>query len=336
MTGPLERGRRRSRAGRIGALLALLAAAAGVALVTVVVADRGPGSPRATGSSPTATGAAGAVTPAVPPAANPARRASAVSLAGPDAFSVRLERPPRAGLVFDLRSGGVLWRRSPLERLPIASLAKIMTAIVVVEETSRRERVRISRAALGYSGSGMGVLPRGGRRVPIEGLLAGLLLVSGNDAAIALAEHVGGSERRFVGLMNARARRLGLRCTRFASPSGLEDGDRSCAADLAALARVAMRKRRIARLVRRAQLDVPFPIKGGRLYLNSTNPLLRSRYRGAIGLKTGSTRRAGHSFVGVARRRGRTLGVVLLRSPDSGGQARKLLDRGFRTSAAGY
>lgn len=264
----------------------------------------------------------------------PAHAPGAVSFKRGDAVGVRFRRPPRAGLLFDLRTGRVLWRRRPHKRLPIASLAKIMTAIVVVERTRPRERARITRAALAYSGSGVGVLPRPGRKVPVDGLLAGLLLVSGNDAAIALAGHVAGSERRFVRIMNAKARALGLRCTRFVSASGLESANRSCAADLAALTRIAMAKRRIARLARRRQAAVSFPIRGGRLYLNSTNPLLRTRYRGAIGLKTGSTRKAGHSFVGVARRRGRTLGVVLLRSSDSGGQARKLLDRGFRTRSA--
>ena len=329
MSSPLYGGgrRRRGGAGRVAALLALVSTVAGVAIVAWLALDR---ERRRSGTNPLPA----TLSPAVPRGRMPARPPGAVSLAGRDAFGLRFGRPPSAGLLFDVGTGQALWRRRPLKRLPIASLTKIMTAIVVVERTGPRERARVTRAALAYSGSGVGVLPRGGRKVPVEGLLAGLLLVSGNDAAIALADHVAGSERRFVRLMNAKARALGLGCTRFVSASGLESGNRSCAADLAALTRIAMAKRRIARLVRRRQAAVPFPIKGGRLYLNSTNPLLRTRYRGAIGLKTGSTRKAGHSFVGVARRRGRTLGVVLLRSSDSGGQARKLLDRGFRTRSA--
>ena len=256
-----------------------------------------------------------------------------VSLAGPDALRIKLKRPPRAGLLFDLDSGKVLWSRHARSPLPIASLTKIMTAIVVVERTRPRERAKVTRAALGYRGSGVGVLPRGGRSVPVEGLLAGLLLVSGNDAAIALADHVSGSERRFVAAMNRKARALGLRCTQFVSPSGLEGANRSCAADVAALARAAMAKPRIARLARRRQAAVPFPIRGGRLWLNNTNPLLRTRYRGTLRLKTGSSDEAGHSFVGVVRRRRRTLGVVLLDSPDPGRQARRLLDRAFRRPA---
>jgi D-alanyl-D-alanine carboxypeptidase (penicillin-binding protein 5/6) len=90
---------------------------------------------------------------------------------------------------------------------------------------------------------------------------------------------------------------------------------------------------RIARVVRREHVNIRFPIKGKHLDLNNTNPLLRTGYRGAIGLKTGYTALAGRCFIGVARRGGRTLGVVLLNSADTGGQAAKLLDAGFRAKA---
>ncbi len=266
------------------------------------------------------------------PAASPAPPGSpaAVALQGVDAFDLTFHKPPRAGLVFDVRTGDVLWRRNPVQRLPIASLTKIMTAILVAERTSPREHARITHAALRYRGSGVGVLPRR-KRVPIEGLLHGMLMVSGNDAAIALADHVGGTERRFVRLMNRRARQLGLTCTRYVSSYGLQAGNRSCAADLAALARLAMGERRIARIVRKRQAAVRFPIKGRKLYLGTTNPLLRTGYPGTIGLKTGYTRRAGRCFVGIVRHGHRTLGVVLLHSPNPNGQARKLLAAGFRT-----
>ena len=205
----------------------------------------------------------------------------------------------------------------------------MMTAQLVAERTGPRERVKITRAALAYSGSGVGRLPRG-RRVPIEALLHGLMLPSGNDAAIALAVHVSGDERDFVTAMNRRARELGLGCTRFVSSHGLESGNRSCAADLAALARLNMDQFRIRRVVRKREAALRFPIRGGRLFLTSTNPLLRGNYPGAIGLKTGYTVRAGRCLVGVAERGGRRLGVVLLDSPDPGRQARKLLNLGFR------
>jgi len=257
-----------------------------------------------------------------------------LSLTGPNAFRVRLKSgKPRGALVVDLKSGRALYKRHPLQRYSIASLTKIMTALIVVDETKRGDKARVTRAALRYSGSGVGVLPRG-KKVPVDGLLAGLLLPSGNDAAIALAVHVSGSERKFVRLMNRRARRLGLRCTHFVSAHGLEPRNRSCAADLAVMARLAMDEPRIAKFTKAKQVDVPFPIKGGRLYVNSTNPLLRMGYKGTIGLKTGSTDKAGHCFVGVVRRGDRELGVVLLHSPDTGSHAKQLLDAAFKAGRA--
>jgi serine-type D-Ala-D-Ala carboxypeptidase (penicillin-binding protein 5/6) len=225
-------------------------------------------------------------------------------------------------------TGKVLWRLRPLKTLPIASLTKIMTALVVTEETRPREPVRITKAALNYSGSGIGVLPRG-KRVRLETLLNGMLIVSGNDAAIALAVHVAGSERRFVRLMNEHALRWGLRCTHFSDSHGLGVGDRSCPRDLAVMARLAMARPRIARIVRRQQASFRFPIKGKKVYFAGHNPLIRGGYRGALGLKTGYTDAAGRCFVGVARRNGRTLAVVLLNSPNPDTQAPKLLDRAF-------
>ena len=259
----------------------------------------------------------------VPPAA------PAVRLQGVDAFRLHFRQQPRAALLFDVETGDVLWRRQALRRLPMASLTKIMTAILVVERTRPREQVRIGPSALKYEGSGVGILPRG-RKVPVETLMHGLLLASANDAAIALAGHVAGSERRFVRSMNRRARRLGLRCTRFASSHGLQRGNRSCAADLAVLTRIAVREKRIRRIVRKRQSNLRFPVKGGRLSLYTTNPLLRSGFRGTIGLKTGYTNPAGRCLVAVARRRGRTLAAVLLNSPDPARQAAKMLDVGFR------
>ena len=111
--------------------------------------------------------------------------------------------------MFDVDSGEVLWRRRPVLALPMASLTKIMTALLAVERGRPDDPVRITPAALRYTGSGIGLLPRG-RRVRFETLLNGLLIVSGNDAAIALAVHLAGSERRFVALMNERAAQWGL------------------------------------------------------------------------------------------------------------------------------
>jgi D-alanyl-D-alanine carboxypeptidase (penicillin-binding protein 5/6) len=131
--------------------------------------------------------------------------------------------------------------------------------------------------------------------------------------------------------MNERAAAMGLTCTRFSTPSGfLDAGNHSCAGDLAALARAVLRSPRLARIVRRRSAALRFPIAGGRLFLYNTNPLLRERYPGTTGVKTGYTVAAGRCVVATAKRGGRHLGVVLLHSPDPGLQARRLLDRGFR------
>jgi serine-type D-Ala-D-Ala carboxypeptidase (penicillin-binding protein 5/6) len=263
-------------------------------------------------------------------AADPGRAPLRLKLLGTaDPVRPRFHRQPRSGLLFDLDTGAVLWRRLPDRVLPIASLTKMMTALIVVQRSRPADKVRITKEALAYKGSGVGVLPRG-KRVKLETLLNGLLLPSGNDAAIALAQRVSGTVARFVVRMNEQARALGLSCTRFSSPSGFEDaGNHSCATDLAAMARAVLDQPRLARIVRRRRAVMPFPIKGGRIFLFNNNPLLRMGYPGTIGVKTGFTNAAGRCLVAAAERDGRRLGVVLLHSPDPGRQARVLLDRGF-------
>jgi D-alanyl-D-alanine carboxypeptidase (penicillin-binding protein 5/6) len=322
--------RRRSHAGRLIAIVAIIAAPLAVAAAAYVSFARDEGHGAA--AVPLAVGAPPApAAPEAPPESAPlieGEPTPAVPLSGVDAFHVRLRRPPRAGLVFDVTTGEVLWRERPTLVLPMASLTKIMTALLTVERSHPNDPVRITKAALNYSGSGVGLLPRG-KRVRLETLLNGLLIVSGNDAAIALAVHLAGTERRFVDMMNRRAHDWALDCTHFASSHGLEDGNRSCARDLAVLTRLAMAEPRIRRIVRRRQAVFRFPIKGHKLYLYGHNPLMRLGYVGTIGLKTGYTSAAGRCFVGVVRRGGRTLGVVLLNSRDPAKHAPKLLNAAF-------
>jgi D-alanyl-D-alanine carboxypeptidase (penicillin-binding protein 5/6) len=255
----------------------------------------------------------------------------AVRLEDPvDAVAIRFKRPPRSALLFDLDTGRVLWRRDPTRVLPMASLTKMMTALLVAERVPVGAKARVTREALRYRGSGVGMLPRG-KRVGVEALLHGLMLPSGNDAAIALAQRAAGTVPAFVAAMNGRAEEMGLLCTRFSSPHGYEDRDNhTCAADLAALARAVLRRPRLARIVRKREAVLPFPIKGGRLYLYNNNPLVRMAYPGVTGLKTGYTDAAGRCLVATARRGPLELGVVLLNSADPATQARQLLDRGFR------
>jgi D-alanyl-D-alanine carboxypeptidase len=246
-----------------------------------------------------------------------------------DPVKLRFGKMPRAGLLVNLDTGEVLWRHRADRALPIASLTKMMTALVAVDELKASDQARITKAVLAYSGSGVGVLPRN-KRVKVETLLHGLLLPSGNDAARALAFRATGSLERYVRLMNHKAGALGLKCTRFGSIEGLSDKNRSCPADLAVLARKVVDTPRLARIVRKRNAVLPFPIKGGRIHLYNNNPLLRTGYPGVIGIKTGYTDPAGRCLVAAARRNGVRLAAIVLHSPDPGGQARKLLDRGFR------
>jgi serine-type D-Ala-D-Ala carboxypeptidase (penicillin-binding protein 5/6) len=259
----------------------------------------------------------------------------------------RFKHAPRAAMLFDVRTGRVLWARRPYARRPMASLAKMMTAIIVDDRARYSERVRITPEAKAEPGSAVGLLAPG-RRVRLRLLMYGLMLPSGNDAAVALAQHVGGTVKGFVDDMNVEARALGLRCSHFSSPDGYEDrGNTSCARDLAVLAHEVLRRPRLAKITHTHYISFPSLIphtdkvrgrkltvwKPGRLYLAGHNPLLRSGYPGTTGIKTGYTDAAGRCFVGTARRGRRHLGVVLLHSPDPCGQARRILDRGFRALA---
>jgi D-alanyl-D-alanine carboxypeptidase (penicillin-binding protein 5/6) len=213
--------------------------------------------------------------------------------------------------------------------LPIASLTKMMTALIVVAHSPATDRVLITPAAVHFTGSEVGLLPVH-KRVPEVALLYGLLLPSGNDAAVALAQHVGGTRSRFIAMMNARARQLGLGCTHFNTVSAIVDYENhSCAADLALIAHEVVEQPLLGRIVASRSATVPFPIKGGKLYLYSNNPLLITGYAGTDGVKTGYTTAAGQCLIATARRGKNWLGVVLLNSGNTMGQAETLLNAGF-------
>lgn len=277
----------------------------------------------------TAVGGSAASVKPVGHGPNPERAAAA---RGIDAFSVDFAQPPKAGLVFDVDTGEVLWRLHPLTPLPIASVTKVMTALVVAGRTHPDDKAKITNTALTFIGNGLGLFKHG-THVRIKALLEALLIPSDADAAIALAVHVSGSVQGFARLMNQRAAELGLRCTHFVSPHGYESANRSCAADLAALARLAMRNKLIAGIVRKSSAAPVAPVKGkgGRFYVYTTNPLLRDGYPGTIGLKTGFTQHAGRCLIAIVRRGRKTYGVVLLHSPNPGLQAEQLIDEAVKS-----
>jgi serine-type D-Ala-D-Ala carboxypeptidase (penicillin-binding protein 5/6) len=324
--------RKRHRASRILAALIVLICAGAAAAIALQREDPKPATaqrqptPEApltdTGTAPLAGGGT-------------APSPLAVRLEDPrDPLALKFKRMPRAGLLFDLDTGRVLWRHEATKVLPIASLTKMMTALVVVDRVPEGAKVRVTKEALAYQGSGVGLLPRG-KWIGVNTMLYGLLLPSGNDAAIALAQRAARTVPHFVQLMNDKAKALGLVCTRFSSPSGFTDkGNHSCASDLAAIGRAVLREPRLARIVGRREAKLPFPIKGGKLWLYNNNPLLRQGYPGTTGLKTGYTDAAGRCLVATARRGPIKLGVVLLHSPDPGKQATQLLNRGFKLERA--
>ena len=228
-------------------------------------------------------------------------------------------------------TGQVLWRRDPTRVLPIASLTKMMTALVVARRVPPGAKVKITREALSYKGSGVGMFRRG-RRIGVNTMLYGLLLPSGNDAAIALAQKAGGGTvKRFVWLMNRARGRWASRARASPRPTGSSTAATTRARPTWRRWRARCCASRGWRgSCKRRQAVLPFPIKGGKIYLYNHNPLLQQGYRGVTGIKTGYTEAAGRCLVATARRGRVRLGVVLLHSPDPGGQARKLLDRGFR------
>jgi D-alanyl-D-alanine carboxypeptidase (penicillin-binding protein 5/6) len=208
----------------------------------------------------------------------------------------------------------------------VASLTKIMTALLVLERTRITDVVTVGPAAASQSGSVLGLDED--ERITVRHLLYGLLLQSSNDAAVALAEHVSGSVGRFVDLMNERAQELGLRRTRFRSPNGLDDRGRSTALDLAALTRRALANPTFSEIVRTRFHTIPAP-SGPSRRIQNRNALLWL-YPDAIGVKTGFTTPAGHCLVAAAERRGlRLLAVVLGEPTDTFSDGAALLDHGF-------
>jgi D-alanyl-D-alanine carboxypeptidase (penicillin-binding protein 5/6) len=331
------RRRRRRRHRRIGGALGVVVLGAIVLLVFMAPRASGPpsmpGPPRSGesghGRAANSGGSAGGGSADRP--LSPQFAYGVTPAPAPERISAHLKLKLSAGLLFDVRSGRVLWSREAGRELPIASLTKMMTALVVVARSRPGARVLVTRQAVDFSGSGVGLLPLG-KRVTVRDLLYGLLLPSGNDAAIALAQHVAGTQVRFVAMMNERAQAMGLRCTHFTTVSGIVDqGNRSCPSDLAVLAHAVLDQPELGRIVGTSSAVLRFPIKGGKLYLYNNNPLLRLGFPGTDGVKTGYTVAAGECLVATARRGRRWLGVVLLHSQDPPSQAMELLSSGFAT-----
>lgn len=233
-----------------------------------------------------------------------------------------------AAVLLDARTGSILFAVSPYERRPPASTTKILTAIVALEKGRLSDIVTVSPSASWTEGSS--IYLREGEKLTLEELLWGALLESGNDACVAIAEHLAGSEEAFSRLQNTKARAIGAWDTHFVNPHGLPDPNHwTTAYDLACIARYALRNRKFQEIVRAREKALEGP--GGPRAFVSTNRLLWS-YSGADGVKTGTTAEAGQCLVASATRGGRQLVAVVLHSDDRWSDATALLDFGYTES----
>ena len=224
-------------------------------------------------------------------------------------------------IVVDADSGRVIYEKNADVQSLIASTTKIMTALIVCEQCNVLDRVQIPKEAVGIEGSSMYL--KEGEVLTVQELLYGLMLRSGNDAAVALAIYCGGTVEGFAQLMNDKAHRLGLDNTHFENPHGLDSpGHYSTAADLAALAAYAMENPIFQKTVSTKEVTA-----GGRR-LRNHNKLLWL-VEGADGVKTGFTKAAGRILVSSAERQGRRLVVVTINAPDDWNDHSRLLEDGF-------
>jgi len=220
-----------------------------------------------------------------------------------------------SAVLADLETGQILFARDANEERPIASLTKLMTAVLVLHRADPRDMVTVStRASTDVGGIGVSELGlRDGERISVEQLLYALLLQSANDAAVALAEHVSGSVAAFVRAMNVEARRLGMRHTLFFSPNGLDDRGYSTALDLARLMRAAYAEPLFRRIDTTRFHEIASPSGPPREIQN--RDVLLWLYKGAIGGKTGYTAAARFCVVAAAQRENVRLVSVVLGDP---------------------
>lgn len=242
-----------------------------------------------------------------------------------------------AAYVFDANTGNVLYSKDANQQLPMASCTKIMTAILAVERGKLDQIVTVgadAHALVRADSSFMGL--DAGEKLSLHDMLYGLIMPSGNDAAVAIADAIGGSEARFVAMMNARAAELGLKNTHFANPHGLDaPGHYTTAHDLALLAAVAMKNPTLVKIMSAYSYDIAKTADHKAYHLVTGNDLLAgsgSPYPGTIGVKPGFTGPAGFCQAFAAIRRGHLIVGTVLNDPSwqvRRVDMRALLDWGF-------
>lgn len=233
----------------------------------------------------------------------------------------------KAAILIETSSGKILMEKNAYERLPMASTTKIMTALLLAERGSLDETLVTTREMVTVEGSSMGL--RAGDTVSYHDLLYGMLLASGNDAANTTAIALGGSLTGFARMMNDKAAELGLTSTHFVTPSGLDDPDHyTTAYDLARLAAYAMENPDFKAAASSKTATLCYGNPPYKRTLANHNKLL-SRYEGAIGVKTGFTKKSGRCLVSGAERDGARLIAVTLNAPDDWNDHENLFNFGF-------
>ena len=235
----------------------------------------------------------------------------------------------RSAVLIEAESGRVLYQQNAFLRLPMASTTKIMTAIVAIESGDTKRTVAVSPDAVGIEGSSVYLYP--GEQLTMEELLYALLLESANDAATAIAIAVAGSVEGFSRKMNEKAESLGLTATHFTNPHGLDDeAHYTTAYDLAVLSAYALKNEAFRTICATTRKTIPLKGDEGTRVLVNHNKML-TRYEGAIGVKTGFTKRSGRCLVSAAERDGLTLIAVTLGAPDDWRDHAAMLDFGFES-----
>lgn len=251
---------------------------------------------------------------------------AAASFEGPD----HLQITAQAAYFVDADSGEVLYQKNPHLKLPIASLVKIMTTIVVLDNKSLGDQITVTPQASSMEPDRMGL--QEGETLTIQELLYGIFLVSGNDAAEALAQGVLDSREDFLEAMNNKALQLGMKETLFINPSGLEEDDKeqySTAFDIALMSRYAIKQfPSLVTISSTYHYSLPASVTHQQYELYSGINLLTT-YPGVLGFKTGYTPKAGLTLVTLAQKEGHQIIGVLLNSQDRRAEARLLLDHSF-------
>lgn len=242
------------------------------------------------------------------------------------------EQGPRnyaaACILIESKSGAILYAKNADQRRAPASTTKIMTAIVALERGDLRKIITVSRRAAGTGGSSIWLRP--GERLSLKELLEGVMLNSGNDGSMAVAEGVAGSIENFTELMNMKAKEIGALNTNFRNPHGLRAPSHyTTVLDLALMARYGLTNRNFADLVKKKTATLEWEEGRKSVQISNTNRLLWY-LEGADGVKTGTTNEAGHCLVSSATRDHKQLIAVVLNSGDRWGDCQRLLEYGFR------